>query len=458
LPPGAAEQKHQPISQPGAPHHFDALGRVEFKWYIGFDDYVPIRSKAIEDDPDARMPLGVVRAEPEHSHCDHSHQDQAARCPRRSRIGAPAVSPQRLHQVTMRPLARGAYVRPGADDANQAGPAVDGPSDAPAADGSPDASAVEAPSDAPAVDRFRRIAGAAVVVIVIAAAGFAIYRDRHSFANTLHRIGPGAAIASFAAGLASIGATYPIWRQVLAGLDVRLPWGAGARVFFISQLGKYIPGSVWPVLLQMEAGRARGASRRSMLAGNLISIVLSCTVGLVLACLLLPLSDAHALARYWWVLLALPFLLALLHPRAIPALLDRLFGLLHRAPLGERLRPAASVQAGGWSVVSWLFLGLHIWILCAADGHGGWSNLLLCTGGMALAVTAGILFIPAPAGAGLREVVLGLVLASILGSGAATALVIASRVLLVACDLVLAGIALAAGAKRTSGRKTSHPE
>jgi uncharacterized membrane protein YbhN (UPF0104 family) len=333
----------------------------------------------------------------------------------------------------------------GADDVNSPPPPVD-------ASDAPDASDPMDPIEPPEVDRLRRVAGAVVVVIVVAAAAYAIYRDRHSFADTLRRVGPGATIASFAAGLAGIGATYPTWRQVLGGLGVKLPWGAGAKVFFVSQLGKYIPGSVWPVLLQMEAGRARGASRRSMLAGNLISLVLSCTVGLIVACLLLPLADASALAHYWWVLLALPFLVVLLYPRTMPAILDWLFGLLHRAPLGERLRPAATVQAAGWSVVSWLFLGLHIWILCAAAGHGGWSALVLCTGGTALAVTAGILFIPAPAGAGLREVVLVLVLRSILGDGPAVAVVVASRVLLVGCDLLLAAGASLIRSAHCNGR------
>jgi uncharacterized membrane protein YbhN (UPF0104 family) len=284
-----------------------------------------------------------------------------------------------------------------------------------------------------------------VLVVVIAAAAYAIYRDRHSFEDTIRRVGVAATLASFVAGLVGIGATYPVWQRVLVGLGVRFEWRAGARVFFISQLGKYLPGSVWPVLLQMEAGRTRGASRRTMLAANLITVVLSCSTGLIVACLLLPVSDAHALAHYWWVLLALPPLLVLLHPRAMTALLDRLFRLVKRPPLGERLRPAATLQAGGWLMISWLGLGVQVWILYAAAGPGGLSGWLLCTGGMALAVAAGILFIPAPAGAGLRELILVVVLKPDLGTGGALAIVVASRVLLVIADLVLAAASLAIG-------------
>ena len=306
------------------------------------------------------------------------------------------------------------------------------------------------PGSAPRPSRLRALLGGLVIAAVVAGASIAIYHQRHSFASALHKVGVLVMIAGFLAGMAGVAATLPIWRTVLAGLDVHLPWGAAARVFFTSQLGKYLPGSVWPVLIQMEAGRARGAARRTMLAANVITIVLSCTVGLCAAAVLLPLSDATALRRYWWLLLALPFLLGLLHPRAIPALLDRLFGLLHRPPMGERLPLRSSLVASMWSLVSFAALGGHVAIIAVAIGGGGAKTVVLSIGGMALALSAGVLFIPAPAGAGVRDVILTLVLRGTLTSGQALAAVVASRALLIAADLVLAGLASAARARRPS--------
>jgi hypothetical protein len=265
-------------------------------------------------------------------------------------------------------------------------------------------------------------------------------------------------VLSGVAGLVGIAATYPLWREVLYGLGVRIPWLAGSRVFFVSQLGKYIPGSVWPVVLQMEAGRTFGARRRSVLSANLVTVVLGCAVGLVLACLLLPLYDATALGRYWWLFLALPFLIALLHPRAMPTILDRLFALARRPPLGGRLEPRSVFGAVGWSLLSWFGLGAHLFVICAALGHASFSVFVLCSGGMALAVSAGVLFIPAPAGAGIRDVVLALVLRTLLDSGQALAVVIASRVILIFCDLFLALSATLVGAlvRRSSPTPDGH--
>jgi uncharacterized membrane protein YbhN (UPF0104 family) len=61
-----------------------------------------------------------------------------------------------------------------------------------------------------------------------------------------------------------------------------------------------------------------------------------------------------------------------------------------------------------------------------------------------LAWVAGLLFVVVPAGAGVREVILVVGLASVLSSGAALAVALLSRVLLTVTDLVLAGAAVAA--------------
>jgi glycosyltransferase 2 family protein len=293
----------------------------------------------------------------------------------------------------------------------------------------------------PSIDRTRLAVGVGFVCLALVGAAIAVYRDRQSFVDTIRHIGPGAVIASAFCGLIGVGCAFPTWREVLGGLGVDLRWGPGARVFFTSQLGKYVPGSVWPVVMQMEVGRAGGANRRTMLGANLTTIFVSCSAGLIVAAAVLPVYNAQALEHYWWGLLALPFLVAMLHPRALPGLMDRAFALVHRPPLGERLDPRHEARAFAWAFLTWIALGAHLGILAGAATHWSVSIFLLCTGGMALAVPLGILFIPAPAGAGIRDVVLLLVLRSSVGSSEALAIVVASRAVLIGCDLVLAGLA-----------------
>ena len=87
---------------------------------------------------------------------------------------------------------------------------------------------------------------------------------------------------------------------------------------------------------------------------------------------------------------------------------------------------------------TWVFLGLHIWLLARPLG-AGWDQVVPTIGGFAFAFVAGLVVIPLPAGAGIREAVLILMLAEEIGrSGAITASLV-SRLLLVVVELLLAG-------------------
>lgn len=283
-----------------------------------------------------------------------------------------------------------------------------------------------------------------LVVVVLAVVG--VLRDRVKFVAGLREIGWGSATLSGLLAAGAVAASYAVWAQVLGSLSAEMPRRASVPVFFVSQLGKYLPGSVWPVLAQMEAGRAHRIPRRSMVAANLLTLLVLLAVGVAVACALLPLGSTQALHRFWWLFLALPVLLVLAHPRVLPAALDRAFRLVRQPPLETRLRLRPLAVALGWALLSWMLFGAHIAVLCAGLGYTGVSVVVLSTGAMALAITVGILFIPAPAGAGLREGALLLALSPLLAEQEGLVVAFTSRVELVIVDLALAGLGAAFGA------------
>jgi uncharacterized membrane protein YbhN (UPF0104 family) len=295
-------------------------------------------------------------------------------------------------------------------------------------------------SHAPRPSRARELLSVLVLLLVLVAVAVVVSRNWWAFIHSIHKIGVGGFALSLAAALVGVVGTYLQWRAVLIGLDVPLGVMDGARVFFVSQLGKYVPGSVWPVVMQMEAGRSRGANRKTMLAANMITVLLSVCVGVVFAGLLLPFSSPAALHRFWWALAALPLLLVLAHPRSLPFLLDHILKVLGRAPLEVQMTGRATMSAVGWSALSWVAFGTHLAVLAAVISGPSLGLLVLCIGGMGLAVSAGVLFLPAPAGAGMREIVIGYVLVAALTSGQVVAVVVASRVVMLLADLLMAGL------------------
>jgi len=237
---------------------------------------------------------------------------------------------------------------------------------------------------------------------------------------------------------AAVYVTMLAWREVLAALGARLSVPEGSRIFFLGQLGKYLPGSVWPLIAQAELARRTGTKRSVTVAGNLVAVAASLAVAILLGSGLLPFISPHVFDRFWWLLLALPVLLVCLHPRIITWGLNRLLTLARRPPLPEDMDARLLFKAVALSLLSWLLLGAHICVLTAALSHHLSVEVFAASvGGMALATAAGLLFLPAPAGVGVREVALTLALSPILTTDQALSIALLSRVALIFVDFTL---------------------
>ncbi len=185
----------------------------------------------------------------------------------------------------------------------------------------------------------------------------------------------------------------------------RLPLTAAGRVFFISQLGKYIPGSVWPVLAVTAMTRKYRISAERAASGGLLALFLSLITGGSLGIAVTLAAVPGAGGATWWLLLLIPVAIVVARPSVVFKMLN--FGLrtIKRPPLEPSVRPGEYALAVGSSAFSWVFMGRQCWALCGA----GRRSMALAAGrgrGFALAYTAGTLFVPAPAGVGVREAVL----------------------------------------------------
>lgn len=276
---------------------------------------------------------------------------------------------------------------------------------------------------------------------LIAAVGLATYAVVSQWSDIRHsldRVGIVAPLLSLAAALIGLGAGALAWRALLSDVGVRLPLGVAIRVFFVGQLGKYLPGGVWQVVAQMELGRDVGAGRRQVGAVGVVVMAVNVVTGLVVAVVSLPFTSSAALHRVGWVLVVLPFLVALLHPRVLSGLIGRALTLLRRAPLEQPPTGRGVLTAVVWSTVMWAAFGAHLYVLAEPLASSGHRLPLLAAGGYALAWVVGFLVVIAPSGAGVREAMLVVALAPALTAGEATAVALLSRVLMTVADLAWA--------------------
>jgi glycosyltransferase 2 family protein len=267
--------------------------------------------------------------------------------------------------------------------------------------------------------------------------------------RAVRRVGAPAAVAALAAVLAGLLASALVWRAVLADLGTPLALRAALHVFFVGQLGKYVPGSVFAVAAQMELGRSHGAPRSRTGTAAVVFLGVLVATGLLVAAVVLPLTSPAALRSYAWVLLLLPVGAVALLPPVLTRLVALLLRVTRRDPLERPLSGRGVGAAVGWALAMWAAYGLHAWLLVRPQGSdSGGGLVLLDAGAYALAWTAGLLVVVAPAGAGVRELALVAALAPVLDRGAGLAVAVLSRVLMTLGDL---GWGLAGAALRPRG-------
>jgi uncharacterized membrane protein YbhN (UPF0104 family) len=101
----------------------------------------------------------------------------------------------------------------------------------------------------------------ALLALVLACCGYALYAAWPQAASALARLRWYAAALSLAAALSGAWCMMLAWRAVLADLGSPLPLGPAARVSFVGQLGKYLPGALWAPAAHVELGHDAGVPR-----------------------------------------------------------------------------------------------------------------------------------------------------------------------------------------------------
>jgi uncharacterized membrane protein YbhN (UPF0104 family) len=289
----------------------------------------------------------------------------------------------------------------------------------------------------------------ALVSCAVVLAVVALVRYWHDVREAAVELSPWSVAGSLVAVLVGTGASLLSWRRLLADLGSPLPLSASARVLFLAQLGKYVPGSIWPFVAQVELGREHGVPRRRSATVSLLVVAVSVVCGLLLSAVTLPFVSARAASHYAWILAAAPVLAVMLHPRILNPLVSRLLRIVRRPAPEQALTWRGILGAAGWALFAWVAQGVHLWLLVRGLGATG-PVLLTSLGAYPLAWTVGFLVVFAPAGLGAREVALAAALAPILDPGQVVLVVVVSRLLMTIGDLLWAGVGFLLGRRHAA--------
>lgn len=278
-----------------------------------------------------------------------------------------------------------------------------------------------------------------LAVAIVAGVVYAFVDQWPRVRPQLAKFDAGHLVFAFAAIVVALAASMMSWRAMLDELGSRLGLRDAARIYFVGQLGKYLPGSVWPAVVQMEMGRTVGVPRARMGVSFVLALAISLLTGA-----LIGLPTLLSTGRYLIPALVLIALVApvLAFPRLLGAALNTGLRVIRRPPLPQPLRRKGIAKVVGFAAIGWVAYGIQTWVLALDLGAAPARALPVAIGAYAIALVLGVVVVLAPAGVGVREVMLIVGLATVLPAGAATALAVVSRALVTFADVAAAATGL----------------
>jgi uncharacterized membrane protein YbhN (UPF0104 family) len=211
------------------------------------------------------------------------------------------------------------------------------------------------------------------------------------------------------------------------------------EIFYLANLGRYIPGKVWQLAgltyLAGKEGVSIGVASSAAVLGQVYSLGAAAIVGLVGLGLGGYASIAPKLAPF-----AIGLAAMITAAVTLPTLLRRALGLAFRLTRS----PDPVPQLDAWFGVRWLALYLPVWVAYGIAFGLLWRSFpelppvawALAIGSFAGAYFLGYAAIFAPAGVGVREGALALLLAPAMGPTAAAVLAIVARIWMTLAELI----------------------
>lgn len=236
----------------------------------------------------------------------------------------------------------------------------------------------------------------------------------------------------------------------LRGLGARLNYGQAYYGYHASQLGKYIPGRVWIIPGRAVTLHRYGVDAVTAAASTLIDMYVLMAAGVLVYIPALLVTQQDTLRQLGWVgvLLCLPLLVSII----FPSLLNKLFALgmkwIGRGEMSFHFAWYHFALMLVNALVLWLLSGLGLYLLTDSLSPLALTDLPVVIGAMGFSWVLGTVSFLTPAGLGVREGVMGLLLGGVMAAPLPALVAILARFWWSLADFGSIGLAFLAFGRR----------
>ncbi|MBA2565614.1 MAG: flippase-like domain-containing protein [Gemmatimonadetes bacterium] len=242
-----------------------------------------------------------------------------------------------------------------------------------------------------------------------------------------------------------------VWTALLRALGEPLTITAGLRIWFVSNLARYVPGKVWQLSGTAYLARREGVDPVHAVWSSLLAQAIVLAVAVLLLLGALPATAARVYGR--GAQLALALATAAMFALYLSPLFDRAYARAATLLRGGSPPPALGLRnkllLGAGTALAWGVFATSFWVFLEAVTSERLPPLA-AAGIFVAGYLAGFLAFFTPGGLGVREGVYVVLLGPYLPTSVALAAAILSRLWLTLVELVLASLSavLPAGERR----------
>jgi len=216
----------------------------------------------------------------------------------------------------------------------------------------------------------------------------------------------------------------------------RLRFGTCIRIFMIANLGRYLPGKVWQIVGLATLARQRGVPAAVATGAAAVGQGMALLGATLVGTTAFVSGEAELRVMGFAMLsLAVVGVGAVSLPRVLRAAMSLWFRLTRQElPKDWTPRPGLVFRWLALYTANWVLYAFAFWVLLRSFGLPG--TLIETAPAFAAAYVAGYLVLFSPAGIGVRESFLTMLLAPIMGQGSAFTLAVVGRLWTTAVEVV----------------------
>jgi len=249
----------------------------------------------------------------------------------------------------------------------------------------------------------------------------------------------GALIASFLLLFISYLIMLVIWQKLSMSFGLHVPVLRAAKALYLSHLGKYVPGKITILLIRLEA--YHGYSRTTVAVATFVEyFCMLASTSFFILLMVIAANEILPLSIRWTAAVGVVVFLGFLWPPVMKWFINLALKLARQTPLTEFPDYALLLRYAAASIVPVIGQGLAFYFILAAFIPVDFTFFPFIAGSYFAATLIGLAAVFTPSGIGVKEGILFIILASILPKPIVIVATIFFRLMIVAVELILAGI------------------